>query len=143
MDLSMDGLMVESHYNPNVALSDAAQQVTPEALGALVSGLTFHPTSGNKPDSEGLIALRNELDQLDNQMVEILKQRFELTKDIAAIKEREGERIFQMDRWLKLVKMRMEAGQSEGMTPEFMHDLFSIIHKYSVEYQTTLIKKDS
>lgn len=142
MDLSMDGLMVESHPEPEQAWSDAAQQLTPSALGEMIRTLRIHDSEVKFTESEALERLRGELDAVDKELVEVLKKRFELVKDIADTKKQEGMTIFQMDRWLKLVKKRMKDGNEEGMTPEFMHDLFATLHKYSVEYQSTLVKKD-
>ena len=143
MDLGMDGLMVESHISPEIALSDAAQQMNPEKLGAVVKNLVIHPKKLDQGASEALKSLRDSLDELDDNLVDIMRQRFALAKEIAIIKEQEGTSIFQMERWLKLVKERTERGDGEGLTPEFMHDLFATIHKYSVEYQTRLTKKES
>jgi len=142
MDLSMDGIMVESHISPDNAMSDAAQQVTPERLGQIIKDLVIHPTHLKNGASEELKNLRHSLDELDDELVTIMRKRFALAKDIALIKEKEGASIFQMERWLKLVKERTESGDGEALTPEFMHDLFATIHKYSVEYQTRLTKKE-
>lgn len=142
MDLSMDGLMVESHFEPDAALSDAAQQVTPKYLGAMIGELTVHPSGAQHVESPELAALRGSLDAIDDELVELLKKRFDLAKAIAEIKARDGVSIFQMDRWLKLIGERRSYGQQMGMTEEFMHDLFATLHKYSVEYQTELAKKE-
>jgi chorismate mutase len=72
----------------------------------------------------------------------VLKKRFEKVKDIAAIKEREGLSIFQMDRWMKLVQEQTALAESKGLSPEFIHELFALVHKYSVDFQTSLIKKE-
>jgi len=143
MDLSMDGIMVESHISPDNAMSDAEQQVTPERLGQIIKDLVIHPTHLKNGASEELKNLRHSLDELDDELVTIMRKRFALAKDIALIKEKEGASIFQMERWLKLVKERTESGDGDALTPEFMHDLFATIHKYSVEYQTRLTKKES
>ena len=108
MDLGMDGLMVESHISPEIALSDAAQQMNPEKLGAVVKNLVIHPKKLDQGASEALKSLRDSLDELDDNLVDIMRQRFALAKEIAIIKEQEGASIFQMERWLKLVKERTE-----------------------------------
>lgn len=141
MDMGMDGLMVETHWNPEIALSDAAQQVTPANLGAIVRDLKVNTTLPVAESNPELDALRKEIDALDDTLVGVLRDRFALVREIADIKEKEGLSVFRKDRWMKLVRERMEQGD-ESMTPEFMHELFSIIHKYSVNYQTTLVKKD-
>jgi len=141
MDLGMDGLMIESHRSPDTALSDAAQQITPERLGNIIRHLKIHAERPTSPHKD-LIELREALDVLDHEMVALLQKRFEKVKDIAAIKEREGLSIFQMERWLKLVQEQTAMAESKGMSPEFIHELFALVHKYSVDFQTALIKKD-
>ena len=141
MDLGMDGLMIESHRNPDGALSDAAQQITPERLGNIIRQLKIHVERPTATHSD-LAELREALDVLDQEMVVVLKKRFEKVKDIAAIKEREGLSIFQMDRWMKLVQEQTALAESKGMSPEFIHELFALVHKYSVDFQTSLIKKE-
>lgn len=141
MDLGMDGLMIESHRNPDGALSDAAQQITPERLGNIIRQLKIHVERPTATHTD-LVELREALDVLDQEMVGVLKKRFEKVKDIAAIKEREGLSIFQMDRWMKLVQEQTALAESKGMSPEFIHELFALVHKYSVDFQTSLIKKE-
>lgn len=142
MDLGMEGLMIESHRDPDCALSDAKQQITPATLGNLISNLTVHSGTTREP-SEELARLRGALDLLDNELVDVLKKRFDKVKDIAAVKDKEGLSIFQMERWLKLVQEQTAGAQDRGISPAFIHELFSLIHKYSVDYQTSLIKKDA
>ena len=84
--------------------------------------------------------LREELDQLDGQIVDVLRKRMLIVKDIATIKEREGMSIFHMKRWMKLVGEHSN-GSEAGLSDAFLKELFSTIHKYSVELQTSLIKK--
>ena len=139
MDLGMDGLMIESHISPDDAWSDARQQISPEAVGRLMKELKFHT---NVPiiTNEELAMLREELDQLDGQIVDVLRKRMLIVKDIATIKEREGMSIFHMKRWMKLVGEHSN-GSEAGLSDAFLKELFSTIHKYSVELQTSLIKK--
>ena len=139
MDLGMDGLMIESHVSPDDAWSDARQQISPEAVGQLMKKLKFHsdvPILAN----EELAQLRSELDQLDAQIVDVLRKRMHIVEDIANIKEREGMSIFHMKRWMKLVGEHSD-GSEAGLSDAFLKELFSTIHKYSVELQTSLIKK--
>lgn len=142
MDLGMDGLMIESHRDPDCALSDAQQQITPERLGQIIRELKLY-TERPESDNAQLRDLRHSLDLLDHELVAILQKRFEKVKDIATIKDKENLSIFQMDRWLKLVKEQTALAESKGISPDFIHELFALIHKYSVDYQTQLIKKDS
>ena len=139
MDLGMDGLMIESHISPDDAWSDARQQISPETVGRLMKELKFHT---NVPiiTNEELAKLREELDQLDGQIVDVLRKRMLIVKDIATIKEREGMSIFYMKRWMKLVGEHSN-GSEAGLSDAFLKELFSTIHKYSVELQTSLIKK--
>ena len=142
MDLGMEGLMIETHREPDSALSDAKQQITPAKLGEIISELKIHTEVPLQPNAE-LAALRQNLDVLDDEIIDVLQKRFAKVKDIAAIKEREGLSIFHMERWLKLVQEQTSKAEGKDMSPAFIHELFALIHKYSVDYQTELIKKDS
>ena len=142
MDLRMEGLMVESHHDPDCALSDAQQQITPKRLSEIIGHLKIRTNIPLESHPE-LAKLREALDVLDHEMVDILKKRFDRVKDIALIKEREGLSIFQMERWLKLVQEQTSLAEGKGISPAFIHELFSLVHKYSIDYQTSLIKKDS
>ena len=139
MDLGMDGLMIESHVSPDDAWSDARQQISPEAVGQLMKKLKFHSDVPILTNEE-LAQLRSELDQLDTQIVDVLRKRMRIVEDIANIKEREGMSIFHMKRWMKLVGEHSD-GSEAGLSDAFLKELFSTIHKYSVELQTSLIKK--
>ena len=142
MDLGMEGLMIETHRDPDCALSDAKQQITPAKLGEIIRELKIHTEVPLQPNAE-LATLREALDVLDDAIVDVLQKRFAKVKDIAAIKEREGLSIFHMERWLKLVQEQTSKAEGKDMSPAFIHELFALIHKYSVDYQTELIKKDS
>ena len=134
--------MIETHRNPDVALSDPQQQVTPSRFGEIIRTLKIHTEVPLEPNAE-LATLREALDVLDDQIVDVLQKRFEKVKDIAAIKEREGLSIFHMERWLKLVQEQTARAESKHMSHAFIHELFALVHKYSVDYQTELIKKES
>ena len=141
MDLGMEGLMIETHRDPDCALSDAKQQITPAKLGEIIRELKIHTEVPLQPNAE-LATLREALDVLDDAIVDVLQKRFAKVKDIAAIKEREGLSIFHMERWLKLVQEQTSKAEGKDMSPAFIHELFALIHKYSVDYQTELIKKE-
>ena len=125
MDLGMEGLMIETHRDPDCALSDAKQQITPAKLGEIIRELKIHTEVPLQPNAE-LATLREALDVLDDAIVDVLQKRFAKVKDIAAIQEREGLSIFHMERWLKLVQEQTSQAEGKDMSPAFIHELLRI-----------------
>lgn len=142
MDIDLDGLMIESHITPDSALSDAAQQLTPADLHAMIDRLILRSAEprNDKAHSE-LDQLRADIDQLDTELVQILNQRMNLVNTIGEIKVQNDISIFQMDRWFELLKKRGNQGQQLHLSPALIQELFQIIHKYSVEKQNEVFQK--
>jgi len=96
LDLSMDGLMVEVHPNPSLALSDARQQLTPQAFTQMLSALTFHQsTSANNEFNDFLEQVRNKIDSIDQQIIELLANRMQLVEQIGQYKRDNNVTIYQ------------------------------------------------
>ncbi|MDA7768373.1 bifunctional 3-deoxy-7-phosphoheptulonate synthase/chorismate mutase type II, partial [Flavobacteriales bacterium] len=112
MDLNMDGLMIETHYNPSLALSDAQQQITPEKLGELLDNLILRSsTHPNAQFRSALNKLRMEIDSIDKKLVEIVGQRTEIVKEIGRYKKENAVTILQIERWFEILKSRKEWGE--------------------------------
>ena len=138
LDLGFDGLMIECHHNPDVALSDAQQQLTPEALKSLVDNLVWRRT----PDVDGsLHDFRLQIDALDNHILELLAERMGVAREIGAYKLKHSMAVVQRDRFNKLLNAAAERAQSMGMSREFVHAIFSAIHEESVRQQLELEKR--
>jgi chorismate mutase len=136
LDLQLDGLMVESHPNPDKALSDAAQQLTPDALNALLEGLDVR--RGTPEDAEALRVLselRSTLDGLDSELVHLLQARMDLVGAIGHLKAKHGMSVFQLDRFQHIFQARGEEAAALGVHPSLIDELFQVVHKYSVQKQ--------
>ena len=139
-DMGFDGLIIESHCNPDEAWSDAAQQVTPDALNLIVNSLV--PLNGSKPDStESLTLLRQELDRIDNDIAEILAKRMRVCREIGQYKKEHGMRVVQGARYSDVIKSRSELGKELGMSEDFMRQVFTAVHEESVRQQLEIFKK--
>ena len=141
LDLDMDGLMIESHTDPEHALTDAAQQVTPGELKELLQRLILHRSpSGPDPDRT-LERFRCEIDSLDAQLLGILAKRMEVVREMAGFKHHNNLPILQIKRWNELMKDRMELGEQLGLGQELIQKLLTLIHEESVNIQEDHAKK--
>lgn len=136
LDLGMDGFMIESHIRPEKALSDAKQQVSPQQLAEIFERLD-RPESD--PDLQPLVPqlelLRAEIDLVDEQILKLVQDRIAIAKKIAPVKFDHHLTIFQMNRWFKVLKNRKGLGQELGLSEEVIHELFQLLHKYSIDEQ--------
>lgn len=136
LDLSLDGFIIETHCNPEKALSDADQQVTPSRLKTIMESLENRKESIN---DERFIAqleeLRSQIDHVDEKLLQVLKERIEIVEKIGEVKDEHQVRIFQMNRWFKILKNRELSAKNAGLDSEIIHELFQLIHKYSVDVQ--------
>lgn len=133
IELHYDGLIIETHCTPDTALSDAAQQITPEALFELLASLT---TPSDDTDAAGELRVwREAIDALDRQLLETLERRMQLVRQIGTYKDRNNLCILQPNRYRELVEARMELGNALGLDKEWVRELFSLIHEASVHVQ--------
>ncbi len=139
MDLDLDGLMIESHIDPDNALSDAKQQLKPAELKGLLENLVVHSSeSANTDFLDKLGDLRNRIDDVDQELLKILNQRFELIKEIGNYKRDNKVSIFQLKRYYDLLEGRVDTGEDMGLNKKMIQELFELIHKYSVMVQTKI-----
>ncbi|MDO5394548.1 MAG: bifunctional 3-deoxy-7-phosphoheptulonate synthase/chorismate mutase type II [Bacteroidales bacterium] len=138
MDMGYEGLIIESHCNPDEAWSDAAQQVTPEMLAVILDGLTIRDV---RQTTESLGMMRREIDRLDNELIEVLNRRMAICRDIGRYKMEHRMPIVQTGRYDDILNSRARAGQEMGMSPEFMRSVFSSVHEESVRQQIEVHKK--
>ncbi len=142
MDLNMAGLMIETHINPNVALSDASQQLTPNQLEGLLNSLIFRHTSSNDAYFTSVLeSLREQIDSIDQQMLELLSQRMGFVEEIGKYKSKNEVTILQLRRWENIVKTRIRLGKKLGLTEDFIKKLLQLVHKESIQKQTEVMKK--
>lgn len=143
MDLDMDGLMIETHIDPDHAKSDSQQQVTPAALKELLSQLVFRkPISGNAEFSNRLEQLRKRIDKIDLDVVDILAARMQLVEEIGLYKKENGVTILQLERWNKVLKNILSQSESLGMDTEFSKKLYQLVHEESIRIQTEIMNRE-
>ncbi len=140
MDLDLDGLMIESHVQPSVALSDAKQQVTPKQLWKIVRGLVLRQAEVDAKELKTKLAeLRERIDRIDENIIQFLADRMKVAIEIGSYKKKNDVTILQVNRWDEIVKQRKYFGKMLGLSEEFMDRLLQIVHKESIKQQTTVM----
>jgi len=141
-DMGMEGLMLESHIDPSCAMSDAAQQVTPADLAKLLDRLVIRYESANNPEFENrLDMLRNRIDAIDSELLEMLSSRVEIVKEIGQYKRDNNVTALQINRWTQLMESRVNLGKKLSLDETFVKILFQLIHEDSVRMQTEIMDK--
>ena len=140
MDLQFDGLMIESHRDPANAWSDAAQQLTPAELGNLISHLEVRDKNSQSPFVlSRLEDLRDQIDEVDNQLVNLISDRMEIARMIGKYKFENNITILQPARWNEIVHTRIAKGEKQLLSKEFILKLYGIIHEESICQQTNVM----
>ncbi len=136
LDLNYDGLMIETHFDPDNAWSDAFQQVTPSQLNQITEDLKIRQKSSTKEEYRRKLGMfRKELDLLDNNLIDLLKDRMSVSESIGKIKHKENVAILQSARWADILKNMLEAGEKCGLNEEFVGEIFKAIHVESIKIQ--------
>ena len=143
MDLEMDGLMIEAHCNPDKALTDARQQLSPGQLQELLASLIIREKTGNVEIQSKLEQLRCEIDKLDAEMIEVLSKRFGIVREIGNYKKENNITILQQKRWDYILSDRTGAAAREGITVDFINRLLELIHDESIQIQTEIMNRES
>ena len=138
MDLGMDGLIIESHCDPEKAWSDAKQQITPDMLDNILSLLVIRDKSVT---TEVINEMRKQIDELDNTIMEVLAKRMRICRDIGQYKKEHNMTVLQASRYNEILDKRGAQGALFGMSPEFVKEIFEAIHEESVRQQMEVINK--
>jgi chorismate mutase len=142
LDLNFDGLMVESHFNPNNALSDKDQQLPASELKKLLSNLVLRQNTISDDDvALSLKDLRSQIDTLDLDLIDILVKRMIIAQKIGLKKKDNGITILQPERWEYILKDRVLNGKQGGLSNEFLILLLRAIHQESINIQTDIMNK--
>ncbi len=139
MDLGFDGLIVESHCNPDCAWSDAKQQVTPDVLDYILNLLVIRKETQS---TENLAELRKQIDECDNNLIEELAKRMRIAREIGTYKKEHDMTILQTGRYNEILDKRGSQGALCGMDSEFIKKVFEAIHEESVRQQMEIINKN-
>lgn len=140
IDLNMSGLMLETHYNPDSALSDKNQQITPIQLKELLENLNYRKP--NKDDIDFILkldSLREKIDVIDFQMIDMLEHRFKLVDEIGLLKKENDIIILQLERWRKIIHSRLNYANNNNISKEFLLKVLQMIHKESIQRQNNIM----
>ena len=138
MDLGFDGLIVESHCDPDKAWSDAKQQVTPDVLDYILSLLVIRDENTT---TEGITQLRKQIDELDNDLMELLSKRMRVCREIGHYKKEHNMTVLQPTRYNEILNKRGAQGTLCGMDSDFVKVVFEAVHQESVRQQMEIINK--
>lgn len=142
LDLNMCGLMIESHINPSVALSDAEQQLTPLELAELLSQLNFRKeNSSNTFFINQLEELRNNIDVIDEELLQLLSKRMTIVEKIGEYKRDHNIAVFQLERWLEIIRTRSASAEVLDLDVPFIKKMLDVLHQESIRKQTTILNK--
>mgnify|MGYP004447428133 CR=1 FL=1 len=138
MDLGFDGLIVESHYNPDIAWSDAKQQLDPDVLAEILKTLVIRDKITHNED---LAELRSSIDEIDVKILDILAKRMHISEEIALYKRENDVQVLQAGRYDEILKTRKQQGAEMGMSEEFVQEIFEAIHAESVRKQLLIMNQ--
>lgn len=140
LDLNFDGLMIETHTDPDNAWSDAAQQVTPTALVQIMEDLKIRKSTDTEADYRAALnTLRTQIDVVDHQLIEMLGKRMKIADDIGALKKEKNVAILQSRRWNEILGKMILEGEENNLSEEFVLKVFKAIHQESINHQKKII----
>lgn len=141
MDLNFDGLMIESHINPSKALSDAKQQITPNTLKELINSIIIRDVSPNNASIDSLENLRHQIDNVDDDLLDLLKQRMDISANIGQYKKENNMTILQHNRWNEILQRNISKGLENNLNEDFVSKIYKVIHQESINKQTSIMNK--
>ena len=143
LDLNFDGLMIETHNNPDKAWSDAAQQVTPKKLIQIMKDLKIRKETN--PEAEYTTAINNlraQIDVVDNQIIELLGKRMKVSDGMGNLKKANNVAVLQSKRWNEILGKMVLEGEDHGLSEEFVLKMFKAIHQESINHQEKIFKSN-
>lgn len=141
LDLNYDGLIIETHCNPDKAWSDAAQQITPSTLKQLFVDLKVRKESDDADDyNQKLAGLRTQIDELDAKLINVLAERMKIADAIGRLKKERNVAVLQSNRWNEVLGRMILDGEEKGLSEEFILKLFKAIHQESISHQEKVFK---
>ena len=140
LDLNFDGLMIETHFDPEKAWSDAAQQVTPDALKQIMEDLKVRKQTNTEEEyQKSLNNLRAQITVADNQLVDLLGKRMKVADQIGGLKKEKNVAVLQSKRWNEILGNMILEGETKGLSEEFVLKMFKAIHQESINHQEKVI----
>ncbi len=143
MDLNFDGLMIESHIDPAKALSDSAQQLTPNDLKELLSRLILRNANTDDPKLLDVLGeLRQQIDVYDDHLLDLMEKRMKVAETIGRYKKENNITILQSTRWDEIISKVIVKGQAKGLSAELIDSIFKAIHQESINHQMKVMNSD-
>jgi len=142
LDLNFDGLMVETHHDPDNAWSDAAQQITPSNLVTIMDDLKIRKETSAEADYKNKInTLRTQIDVIDHQLIEVLGKRMRVSEGIGELKKKNNVAVLQSKRWNEILGKMILEGEQHQLSEEFVLRMFKAIHQESINHQEKILKE--
>jgi chorismate mutase len=140
IDLDYDGLMIESHIDPDNAWSDAKQQVTPEKLAEMLDEIKWRKDDINSKEFHAALEkLRQQINHLDDEMMQLLGQRMKISEKIGEYKKNNNITILQTNRWNEILERAFQKGDKLGLSKEFITKYFDAVHMESISHQNRIM----
>jgi chorismate mutase len=140
IDLDFDGLMIESHIDPDNAWSDAKQQITPEKVGEMLSSIIWRREDiASEEYHAALESLRQQINHLDDELMQILSQRMKIAEKIGQYKKDNNITILQTGRWNEILDRGTKEGIKKGLSKEFIEQYLDAIHMESINHQKKVL----
>lgn len=144
MDLNYDGLMIESHTNPDQALSDSEQQLKPSELKNVLENLIIRQPSVNDLMFMNLLEdLRDRIDNIDEEILTMMSERMSIARNIGQYKKENNMTVLQVERWNEILRTRIQSGEIKELNKDFILQLYSIIHDESIRQQTEVMNEEN
>jgi chorismate mutase len=143
IDLDFDGLMIESHIDPDNAWSDAKQQITPERLGEMLGAISWRNEHVPSPSFHAALdKLREQINHIDDELMQLISQRMSIAEQIGAYKKNNNVTIFQQSRWNEVLEKAMAKASRIGLSEEFITRYMDAIHMESINRQNQIMNND-
>jgi chorismate mutase len=140
LDLNFDGLMIETHFDPENAWSDAAQQVTPTKLKRIMEDLKIRKETNTEAKYQSTLDnLRAQINVIDAQLLDLLGKRMKVADQIGGLKKEKNVAVLQSKRWNEILGNMILEGESRGLSEEFVLRMFKAIHQESINHQEKII----
>ena len=140
IDLDMDGLIIESHIDPDKAWSDAKQQITPEKLGEMIGAIQWRREDVNSDEYHAALEkLRQQINHLDDELMQILGQRMKVAEKIGEYKKNNNITILQTNRWNEILERAFQKGEKLNLSKEFITKYFDAVHMESINHQNKIM----
>ena len=143
MDLNFEGLMIETHNNPDQAWSDSAQQVTVDKLNLIIQNLVLRTSQVSNEFASYLIEVREKIDILDDRLFDLLTARMTLSEEVGQFKRENNIMILQQEHWARIINKRLDLSAEYHLSEKFVRQFMDAIHQESIRHQIKVMNPKS